>query len=201
MRNALFIDDLGAVEPIPTEATNVFSGTIYSVWQWEQKLFDGSFTTWEGLKRADTAHTVGVLPDGRILLTEDAQPGRGSVLTPPGGQVDPGETPEETAKREFVEETGYEIGTLVPWHYYRASTKMDWYIYAFVGRDLKKVGEPASNEGERATVKTFSFEELLQLGRTSEDRVVLRDRILRILLLEALVDPAKKEELRKILYA
>lgn len=190
------IDDLGSPQPIPAEAKKVFQGQIYSVWQWEQKLYDGTYKTWEGLTRADTVHTVGILSDGTILLTEDKQPGRQGVLTPPGGQVDEGEKPAEAAVREFREETGYEIGTLIPWHRYRASTKMDCYIWAFVGRDLRKVSEPRFDPGERARIKTFSFDEFLELGRTPR----LRDRILRILLLEAMLYQNKKETLRSILY-
>lgn len=192
----LFIDDLGSPQPIPAEAKKVFQGQIFSLWQWEQKLYDGSYMIWEGLKRADTVHTVGILSEGTILLTEDEQPGRQGVLTPPGGQVDEDEKPEEAARREFQEETGYEIGTLIPWHHYRASTRMDWYIWAFVGRDLRKVSEPHFDPGERARIMTFSFDEFLELGRTPR----LRDRILRILLLEAVLDKNKKEALRSILY-
>lgn len=203
MDPALFIDDLGGVQPIPPHATKVFQGKKYSAWQWSQELYDGSQGTWEGLKRKDTAHTVGILANGDILLTEDTQPGRGGVLTPPGGQVDVDEAPEAAAKREFLEETGYGIGTLVPWHYYRSSTNMEWFIYAYVGRDLTKVAEPHLEAGERVKVRTFSFDEFLQLGRAPrppERRVSLRDRILRTILLEAMLDPDKKEELRTVLY-
>lgn len=191
-----FIDDLGAPKPIPPTAKQVFAGKKYSVWQWEEELFDGSRGLWEGVRRNHTAHTIGVLPDERILLTEDEQPGRSSVITPAGGQVDAGEEPAAAARREFMEETGYDIGTLIPWHYYRASTNMDWFIYAYVGRDLEKVAEPDLEAGEKVTIKTFTFDEFLQLGRTPK----LRDRILRTILLEALLDPDKKAALKKILY-
>jgi 8-oxo-dGTP pyrophosphatase MutT (NUDIX family) len=191
-----FIDDLGAAQPIPPEARQVFKGQRYSVWQWEQTLFDGTPGQWEAIKRKHTAHTVGILPNKDILLTFDEQPGRQAVITPPGGQVDEGEEPAAAAEREFIEETGYKIGTLIPWHYYRASTNMDWYIYAYIGRDLVKVGEPTLEAGERVKIATYAFDDFLQLGRTPR----LRDRILRTILLEALLDPEKKEALRKLLY-
>ena len=190
------LDDLGKTKPIPKEATKVFQGEIFSTWQWQQKLYDGSYATFEALRRPDTAHTIGVLPSGEILLIEDEQPNRGVVLTPPGGVVDEGETPAEAASREMLEETGYAIGQLVPWHVYQASTKMDWKIYAYVGRGLTKVSEPTLEPGEKVSVRTFSFEEFLELGHSS----LLRDRIIRILLLEALLDTKKRQELKDLFY-
>ena len=60
-----------------------------------------------------TAGIVLVDADGRILmqLRDDiptiADPGCWVV---PGGEIDPHETPEDGARREFLEETGYHIG-------------------------------------------------------------------------------------------
>jgi hypothetical protein len=111
--------NLGLHKPMPNDAKNVFNGTIFSLWQWNQRLFDGSKQLFERATRSDVTHAVGVLPDGRILLTEDRQPHRKAVITPPGGKVEQGETPEEAVRREFMEETGYEIETLIPWHHYK----------------------------------------------------------------------------------
>jgi 8-oxo-dGTP diphosphatase len=51
---------------------------------------------------------VGVLVvrDGKVLMgRRTSQHGHGT-WSPPGGKMEPGETPEETARRELVEETG-----------------------------------------------------------------------------------------------
>jgi len=46
--------------------------------------------------------------DNKIVLAKQFRPGPEKVLLElPGGGVDTGETPEEAAKREFLEETGY----------------------------------------------------------------------------------------------
>ena len=195
-RTSDFIDDLGSISPIPKHAKEVFVGHVYSVWQWDQKLYDGSSGTYEGLKRPDTSHIVGVTPDKQILLTEDTQPNRGPVLTPPGGQIEEGESPAEAAERELLEETGYKAGEIVPWHHYRAHTKIDWTIYAFIGRNMELVTDAAPEPGEKITVRLFSFDEFLELGHN----VNFRDRIIRNMLLAALLDPAKKEELKALLY-
>jgi len=180
----------------PKQAKKVFQGQIFDVYQWEQELFDGSSSIFEGISRTDTAHTIGIMPDGRILLTEDEQPGRRAVITPPGGQLDGGEQPEAAARREFLEETGYEIGEVVFWHEYQPGTKLDWKIYAFIGRGIKKIQEPRPEAGEKIKTMFFTFDEFLQLGRNEK----MRDRVIRIILLEALLDKGKRDELERLLY-
>lgn len=53
---------------------------------------------------------VVILPlgdDGRYVLIRQHRPARGRVsLEAPAGQIDPGETPEQAARRELLEETG-----------------------------------------------------------------------------------------------
>ncbi len=183
-------------EHIPDHARKVFQGKIFSVWQWKQELYDGTTATFERVKRADAVHTVGVLLNKKILLTWDEQPDRSGVLTPAGGRVEAGETPAAAAKREFLEETGYKIGTLMPWHEYAPSAKTDWMVYAFVGKNLRRVSEPTPDAGERIELRTFAFDEFLALGSHPS----LRDKMLRIILLEARLDRKKKETLYNLLY-
>lgn len=186
----------GFSQPLPADAQKVFQGKIFSVWQWEQTLYDGSRSTFERLSRPDYVHAVGVLDNGNIMLLYDEQPDREAVLTPAGGKVDEGETPEEALRREFLEETGYVIGEIRPWHAYRPSTMMDMVTYGFVARKLTRVQAPTPEPGERIREVTYSFEEFLQLGHNP----MLRDWMLRILLLEALIDEKKKEEIRELFY-
>jgi 8-oxo-dGTP pyrophosphatase MutT (NUDIX family) len=53
--------------------------------------------------------------DGRVLLMRWEDPTDSSRLwEPPGGGIDPGETPLETARRELVEETGLDPAAIRP---------------------------------------------------------------------------------------
>lgn len=182
--------------PLPPHARRVFKGKLYEVWQWEQKLYDGSTTTFEGLRRFDYAYMIGVLPDRKIMLVHDEQPDRGPVLTPAGGKVEPGEEPMTAAQREFLEETGYEAEEVVPWHTYRPSGKIAYVAHAFIGRSIHRVHEPALEAGERIEPILFTFEEFLKLGQNPD----LRDWVLRIRLLEAQLDPAARAALEHLLY-
>lgn len=177
-------------------AKKVFQGKIFSVWQWEQELYDGSTAIFERIARPDYAYAVGVLDDGKIMLLHDEQPDREAVLTPAGGKVDEGESLEAAVRREFSEETGYGIAELKPWHAYQPSTKMEMTTHAFVARGLTREREPHPEPGERIREVHYSFDEFLQLGHEP----MLRDWMLRILLLEALLDSNKKEEMRKLFY-
>ena len=61
----------------------------------------------------DFAVVVAVDERGRLLLVRQFRPAVGQfTLEPPAGHVDPGETPEQSARKELCEETGYEADTL-----------------------------------------------------------------------------------------
>ena len=57
------------------------------------------------MERQFTA-TVYILNEERVLLIQHRKLGK---WLPPGGHIDPNETPPEAAKREVLEETGLEV--------------------------------------------------------------------------------------------
>lgn len=65
-----------SLQPMPENAKRVFKGIIFDVYQWEQEMFDGGKETFEKLKRPNTVVVFPVFPDGRIMLTEQEQPGK-----------------------------------------------------------------------------------------------------------------------------
>src|SRR3989344_7350327 len=100
-------------QPMPPDAKLVFKGKIFDVYQWEQTLFDGTKTTFEKLKRADTVVVIPVTAEGKIVLTMQEQPGKTPFLGCAGGRAEAGEDPLAAAGRGLAVETGYEHDELV----------------------------------------------------------------------------------------
>ena len=181
----------------PKHAKKVFQGYIFSTWQWDQKLYDGSVAVFEGINRPDASQAVGVLGADTIILVEDEQPHRNTVLTPAGGVVEENETPEQAVIREFAEETGYTPGKLTPWFSYAPYSKMAAITHLFIAKDLGNQAEAKLDAGERITVREYTFEDFLELGHDPK----LRDIEMRIRLLETKIDSSKRKELYDLLFS
>lgn len=109
---------------------------------------------------------VGLTEDNRIILVQQYRPGPKKVLYElPGGFVDSGEGQMETAKREFLEETGYTgdfafAGRCIDDAY---STMVR---YCFVVTNCKKIQEPRETETEKTRVVLLSLDDFRALLRS-----------------------------------
>ena len=183
------------MKKLPTDAKKVFTGEIFDVFQWEQELYDKSTAIFEALKRSDTVTVIPVTEDGKIILIEEEQPHIELQLKNVAGTVDPGENPERAAKRELLEETGYECQDLVLWYKQNLVLKIDWDIYTYIAKGCKKVGDQNLEAGEKITPFLFTFEEFIEKV-CEEDFPNLS---LKVKILEAKLDPKKMAELKSLL--
>jgi 8-oxo-dGTP pyrophosphatase MutT (NUDIX family) len=159
------------IQPLPPDAKRVFQGIIFDVYQWEQKMFDGSTATFERLKRPDTVVVIPVLADGRIVMIEEQQPGRPPFITFPGGRVDQDEDPTAAAKRELLEETGCVTNEdPVLWEAVQPVSKLDWAVYTFVAGNCRHAEEPNPDAGEKIKLKFLTFDEMLDVTTAPSHR-------------------------------
>ena len=182
-------------KPIPPEAKSVFKGKIFEVFQWEQKMFDGSTVTFERLRRPNTVQVIAVEGDA-IFLLKEKQPDTEYYLTLPGGRAEIGEDPLEACKRELLEEIGYTSGKWELFFEDDPVGKMEWTIYTYIARDCVKAQEPHLDGGEAIELLSVSFDHLLNLT----DDEMLHVGSLKELLLRARYNPHDNEEFRRRLF-
>src|SRR3990167_7457467 len=178
-------------QPIPENAKRVFKGAVFDIYQWEQEMFDGTKTTFEKLKRPDTVVVFPVLDDGKIILIEEEQPGTEPSIQGAGGRVDEGEDILSAAKRELLEESGYEAGEFILWDAQHPTSKIDWVVYTFVAKNLKKVADLHLDAGEKIKLLPLTLDELIDKATDENSYFAEQEIILKFM--EAKYNPKKKK--------
>ncbi|MFA5925904.1 MAG: NUDIX domain-containing protein [Parcubacteria group bacterium] len=181
---------------LPKNARQVFRGVIFDVWQWKQRMFDGSHATFEKLKRADTVNVIGVVGKKIIVLRQKQPDWKMHKNTLAGGRVEEGEAPLQAAKRELLEETGYVSKEWALWKKIDPYEKIVWTVHSFIARDCIKKQDPDPDAGEKLESKLVTFEELLKLS----DDPSFYEGELKNSFLRARFEKKYREEFRKLLF-
>ncbi len=187
------------VKLIPEEAEKVFQGKIWAVYQWSQKMFDGSFETFEMLRRADTVKIIPVVTaaearelgfateaagdesgdngeagmngEMRLIVTKQEQPRKDCFYDYPGGRMDEEDADElAAAKRELLEETGLSFRNWKLIKVEQSFSKIDWLVYTFLATGLEGHVSQNLDAGEKIEVEAMSFEEVRRLMESGEAR-------------------------------
>ncbi len=117
----------------------------------------------------DFGESVVILPllGDKIILLRQYRVAVGDWLYElPAGVVEEGEDPGETARRELVEETGYEAGKLVKlFSMYLSPGYSNEFMHAYLATDLNYVGA-RPEYGEEIRVEVYALEKVLELIRS-----------------------------------
>jgi len=109
---------------------------------------------------------VSVLPflgDGRVVMVRQFRyPVGESLLEIPAGRLEPGEDPEETVRREMIEEIGYRAGELKHVStFYTTPGYTNEVMHLFFAFELEKM-EAQPEQDEILKIETMSLEDSLE---------------------------------------
>ena len=120
------------------------------------------------LEQPNWVNVIPLTPDDQVIMVEQWRHGTRSVhLETPGGLMDDGETPEQSARRELLEETGYEasevirLGTVHPNP--AIQTNLQHYILA---KDCRKTTELKLDHAEDISVKLVPLADVPRMIET-----------------------------------
>jgi len=154
---------------VPENATCVFRGKIFDVYQWQQEMFDGSFETFEMLKRQDTVNVLAI-KDEKLVILKQQQPGKAEFYGIPGGRHDdPSETELEAAKRELLEEAGMTFRNWRLIWVLQPFVKMEWFVYLYLATDFVDRVPQKLDSGEKIEVQLMTLREVRNLMEKLDD--------------------------------
>lgn len=123
------------------------------------------------LEAPDWINVVPVTPDGQVVLIRQYRHGVEEVMLEiPGGMVDEGEgDPLETARRELLEETGYEAAEIIPIGVVTPNPAfLDNRCFSYLARDVRLVRAPQFDGTEYIELEMAplaAIPELIRSGR------------------------------------
>lgn len=113
---------------------------------------------WQWLITPDYVNVLAETEDGRLVCLRQEKYGyEGLSLAPVGGYVETGEAPLAAARRELLEETGYEAAEWIDLGSYRVDANRGAGIaYLFLARGARCVAAPAPDDLEVQEVVTVT---------------------------------------------
>ena len=150
------------------DGTAVFSGKLLDVRLDHVRLPNGGLATREYIRHQGAVVVIPVLDKGDLVFERQFRYPLGQVLIEfPAGKIDPGESIEETGKRELLEETGYVAND---WRYLGVLHPCVGYsnerIEVFLAQGLSLQGAQNLDHGEHLDVFSMSLGDAIEAVRT-----------------------------------
>ena len=179
----------------PNNSKLVFEGVLFDVYHWEQKMFDGTTKTFEGLRRMPSVQVIATTSEKKLIILKEIQPQNedwGYSLIG-GGCNSYDEDPKECALRELLEETGMKPNKIEEFYVSHPGGKINWPTYYYIAQDCIEVQEQQLDGGEKIEVLTTDFETFCEHCEDSS----FRNQYFSNILFRILHTPEKLEQLKE----
>jgi ADP-ribose pyrophosphatase len=142
----------------------VFDGKLIGVRVDAVRLENGEIHDREVVEHPGAVGVLPVLPDGRVALVRQYRhPVGRSLLEIPAGTREPSEPPEETARRELIEETGFHAGSLEPLvRFYVSPGWADEQLWIYLATSLK-AGTARPEADEALSLELITADQIVAL--------------------------------------
>jgi 8-oxo-dGTP pyrophosphatase MutT (NUDIX family) len=119
------------------------------------------------LESKSWVNVIPITPEREVVLIRQYRHGTREVtLEIPGGIVESGDSPQEAARRELQEETGYEAGEMVGLGYVHPNPAfLNNRCYTFIAQDARHTGHQTQDEKEDIEVLLKPLAEIPRIIR------------------------------------
>jgi ADP-ribose pyrophosphatase len=133
---------------------------------------DGERAEFDYLSEGDSVVILPFTPDGDVVVIDEwRQAVKRSNRGFPAGGVEPGEEPDEAARRELREETGYEAGALERMATMEPANGFSDAVFRYyIARECERTGEQDLDYNESIDVETVAFDGLVESVRDGDVR-------------------------------
>ncbi|MFD2445931.1 NUDIX hydrolase [Bacillus sp. CGMCC 1.16607] len=163
---------MSRLEEKTIKTEKIYDGKVISLQVDEVELPNGNTSKREIIKHPGAVAILPITNDGRIVMVEQYRKALERTLVEiPAGKLEKGENPEDSAKRELEEETGYGCENL-EWliSFYTSPGFADEIIHLYVATGLTKIENAASLDEDE-------FVDLLELTLSEAKQYIIEKKI------------------------